>query len=75
MQIEIIHDPRSQHRERKSYGLVNEIKRLGGMKSTNSSIIHQINIDRFEDISEHELANRINTSFLEPLAEYQLSSP
>ena len=53
----------------------NETKRLGGMKSTNSSIIHQINIDGFEDISEHELANRINTSLLEPLAEYQLSLP
>ena len=53
--------------------LWNEIKRLGGMKSTNSSIIHQINIDGLEDISEHELANRINTTFLEPLAEYQLS--
>ena len=27
----------------------NEIKCLGGMKSTNSSIIHQINIDGSED--------------------------
>ena len=42
----------------------NKIKCLGGMKSTNSSIIHQINIDGFEDILEHELANRINTVHL-----------
>ncbi len=34
-----------------------------------------INIAGLEDISEHELANRINTAFLEPLSEYQLSSP
>ena len=40
-----------------------------------SSIIHQINIDGSEDILEHQLANRINTSLLEPLAEYQLSLP
>ena len=53
----------------------NEIKRLGGMKSTNRSIIHQINIDGLEDISEQELANRINTAFLDPLTKYQLSLP
>ena len=53
----------------------NEIKRLGGMKPTNRSIIHQINIDGLEDILEQELANRINTAFLGPLAEYQLSLP
>ena len=53
----------------------NEIKRLGGMKSANRSIIHQINVDGLEDISEQELANRINTAFLEPLAEYQLPLP
>ena len=52
-----------------------EIKHLGGTKSTNRSIIHQINIDGFEDISEQELADRTNTAFLEPLAEYQLSLP
>ena len=52
-----------------------EIKRLGGMKSMNSSLINLINIAGLEDISEHELANRINTAFLEPLSEYQLSSP
>ena len=51
-----------------------EIKRLGGMKSMNSSLINLINIAGLEDISEHELANRINTAFLEPLSEYQLSS-
>ena len=52
-----------------------EIKRLGGMKSMNSSLINLINIAGLEDISEQELANRINTAFLEPLSEYQLSSP
>ncbi len=52
-----------------------EIKRLGGMKSMNSSLINLINIAGLEDISEHELENRINTAFLEPLSEYQLSSP
>ena len=28
----------------------NEIKRLGGMKSTNRSVIHQINVDGLEEI-------------------------
>ena len=41
-----------------------EIKRLGGMKSMNSSLINLINIAGLEDISEQELANRINTAFL-----------
>ena len=45
------------------------------MKCTNRSIIQQINVDGLEDLSEQELANRINTAFLEPLAEYQLSLP
>ena len=40
----------------------------------NSSLINLINIAGLEDISEQELANRINTAFLEPLLEYQLSS-
>ena len=43
-----------------------EIKRLGGMKSMNSSLINLINIAGLEDISEHELANRINTASLSP---------
>ncbi len=51
-----------------------EIKRLGGMKSMNSSLINLINIAGLEDISEHELANSI-AAFLEPLSEYQLFSP
>ena len=53
-----------------------EVKRLSGMASTSSSDIRNIiDIENLEQLSEHELANKINEAFLDPLSAYELSSP
>jgi hypothetical protein len=52
-----------------------EAKRLSGMKEKNSDMSSQIKIDEFESFSnfpQRELANIINTAFLEPIEEYRL---
>ena len=53
-----------------------EVKRLSGMASTRSSDIRNIiDIENLEQLSEQELANKINEAFLDPLSVYKLSSP
>ncbi len=44
--------------------------------STSSSDIRNItDIENLEQLSEHDLANKINEAFLDPLSAYELSSP
>ncbi|CAB4007293.1 Hypothetical predicted protein, partial [Paramuricea clavata] len=46
-----------------------EVKRLSGMASTRSSDIRNIiDIENLEQLSEQELANKINEAFLDPLS-------
>ncbi len=47
--------------------MVERSKSLSGMASTSSSDIRNIiDIENLEQLSEHELANKINEAFLDP---------
>ena len=52
-----------------------EVERLSGMQSRAGDLLSQMNVEGIEDLSMLELANAINTAFLEPLEEYRLPCP
>ena len=52
-----------------------EVRRLSGMQSRTGDLLSQMNVEGIEDLSMLELANAINTAFLEPLEEYRLPCP
>ena len=48
------------------------VKQLGGMKTADVNLSHQINVEGFTTLNPQEQANIINTTFLAPLDEYRL---
>ncbi len=53
-----------------------EVKRLSGITSTSSRDIRNIiDIENLEQLSEHELANKINEAFLDPFLHMNCPAP
>ena len=47
-----------------------DIKRISGMKTCNSDLQSQLQIENIDHLSSKELANLINSTFLEPMSTY-----
>ena len=46
-----------------------EVKRLSGMKSANATVLNEINIEEFSNLTLQDQADSINAAFLSPLEE------